>query len=315
VLPQETAEEQVTQRRAKPPENWPLIDPPLKAQSIVQEENRFARHFLDIESKDGVDGDDEDLMGLASSLLNDEEDSIFLDAETYLQYSCAERGMGLNDRYDEFGASPPPLLSGKEFLEFAVPPNAIYGRNSLEEPSFDDLLRLQRAMSHRRQPTSEEEKKIFEIVFKDEHAYLEQTSDIFREGLTNKTAAEEATKIRRGSRYRRKLLNEISKLEKQIVEFEWMFGGEAKKNNTFLLNDDEFFSGKFKNNLGQLDSGKVSRDGQNKVMVNEDQINEKLSTFGEEDEPGEWVLVEDPSTGESFSWNSITGEMKVDDNR
>jgi hypothetical protein len=94
-----------------------------------------------------------------------------------------------------------------------------------------------------------------------------------------------------------------------------MFGGEAKKNNTFLLNDDEFFSGKFKNNLGQLDSGKVSRDGQNKVMVNEDQINEKLSTFGEEDEPGEWVLVEDPSTGESFSWNSITGEMKVDDNR
>ena len=49
---------------------------------------------------------------------------------------------------------------------------------------------------------------------------MEQTSSIFREGLTNKTAAEEATKMRRSSDYRKSLLNDLNRLEKQIQEFE-----------------------------------------------------------------------------------------------
>ena len=271
----------------------------------------FLKRKIDVVLGAKVDHNNDD-MEVDHQELNDEDDSIFLDAETYLQYSIVEKGTGLVGSHDGYGTSRPPLLSENDFLEFTMPPNAPYGQNG-KGLSFEDLLRVQQATGQRRPPTKEEEKKIFDDIFKDEQVYLKQTSEIFRQGLTNKTAAEEATKIRRGSSYQKDLRTEISKLEIQLDEFERMLGDGARIKTERLLHNNELVEIEFKfkpdRNLQIILSG----DEQKKEWrVQEEETFELPWEYPEQDQPEEWLLIEDPSTGKNFSWSSVTGEMKVD---
>ena len=276
---------------------------PIKPTSPVKVEDILRRDLMDVDSDNVLEVGDE--KG------SDEEDSIFLDAETYVQYSIVGSGTGLVGSIDGYETSLPPLLSANDLLEFTIPPDAPYGMSG-NEPNFDDLRRVKRARDKRRQPTREEEKKIFYDIFKDEQVYLNQTSEIFRQGLTNKTAAEEATKIRRGSAYQKALRKEINKLEIQIVEFEQMMIGEnARKRNDRLHNEDELVAVEVKSKSEQnLHSG-LSDEGQER-RVQDEEVDQLPWEYLEEDQPDEWLTVEDPSTGRSFSWSSITEEMKVD---
>jgi len=275
---------------------------PVKPPSPGQIEHILRRDFTDVNSKYVLEVGDEEV--------NDEEASIFLDAETYIQYSIVGSGTGLVGSIDVYETSLPPLLSENDLLEFTIPPDAPYGKSD-NEPNFDDLRRVKRARDKCRQPTREEEEKIFHDIFKDEQAYLNQTSEIFRQGLTNKTAAKEATKIRRGSAYQKALRKEINKLEIQIAEFEQVIGESARKRNERLQKDDELVAAEFKTKSDQNLPGSLSGEAQER-RVQDEEVDPLPSEYLEEDQPDEWLVVEDPSTGRSFSWSSITEEMKVD---
>ena len=42
----------------------------------------------------------------------------------------------------------------------------------------------------------------------------------------------------------------------------------------------------------------------------DDHHNDEQNTKANDETKGEWVLVDDPSSGEPFYWNSETGEME-----
>lgn len=229
-----------------------------------------------------------DTTNLTSSL-----DSVFLDGDAYLKYSSTEevqRAKGYDGNSDGLEAARPNSLFEKELIQFTQPPDAPYGTTGNNEATFEDILAVHRAASHRAPPSQEEEKRIFDEVFKNEESYLDQTSEIFREGLTNKTAAEEATKIRRGRAYQEKLLKEIEKLESAITEFEGFLSSEA-----------------------EMDRGKkepmtdFGTDSTKDTQKNAPPHVSPLSIQGEEAD--QWVEVDDPSTLDVFYWNSATGEM------
>ncbi len=255
----------------------------------------------------------------ASKLLDD-EDSIFLDAETYIQYSNSnndgevnanvnfDMGVGRGNNYDGYNTFAPSSISEKELLEFAMPPDAPYTNTGDKEPTFDDILALQQRMGQRRPPSPHEEKEIFDEVTREEQAYLEQTSKIFREGLTNKTAAQEATNMRRSSQYRKNLFQELNKLEQQIQEFEILLQEEVQKSHGMVSNQnvegDDPITNDIRENDKRTDEVVITKEFTDDVNA---PLHEPLHGPGED-----WVLVDDPSTGEIFYWNSVTGEMKFD---
>lgn len=307
----------------------------LNSDSLTQLENILGEQLY----SDMDDDDEEDLAANDSRNVaswTTDEDALFLDAESYLAYSSGDGGpedfVNANYNFDSArtGAIPPSMSLGKNFVEFAMPPDAPYFSNNVnsndkydskngsnQEVTLADILALQQTMAQRRPPSPEEEKAIFEQVFQGEQAYFEKTSTIFREGLTNKTAAQTATFMRRNKQYRKNLLRELNKLEKQIQDFEVLLENEAGIDRHLQQSKDDVkkeHSGTTttieRTNTGSQFRGKSEKA---EVLLGEHDDNTELGMASTviDDPIEEWVLVEDPSTGKAFFWNSKTDEMKV----
>lgn len=286
-------------RRLKDKKYLQATDFALNTQSLSQLQDILGDQII-------FDDKDDDKLEDASKLL-DEDDSVFLDAETYLHYSTMDSGMELRNEYDGYNTRVPPTISEQQLMEFAMPPSAPYYDDVVggKEPTFDDILNLHRNMKERKPPSPEEEKEIFDQVFSDERAYLEQTSEMFREGLTNKTAAQEATYQRRSRQYRKNLLKELSKLEIQIQEFEALLEQEDRNICNQISTGDSDASEEISSSQGRVVGPYVDQSTRQKDVAAD--LETPLQNTGDE-----WVLVDDPSTGEMFYWNSRTGEMKLD---
>jgi hypothetical protein len=288
--------------------------------SEMEDIETLSQMFPNEEGDQFLNDYDTEALEDASNLLT-EEDSVFLDADAYVQYSNMEMGAGglTRDDYDGYNTRPPPSISEQQLKEFAMPPNAPYNANNAEEPTFDDILALHRTMNQRRTPTADEEKAIFDEIFKDEKAYLEQTSALFREGLTNKTAAEEASHMRRSSGYRKAHLKDLNRLEQQIQEFEVLLNEQEETNKNTPVVEEGTDSETVVKSMGSIASSllkeaAVGGNDEFSMPVEDDTVAAKSTpTKLTEAEPEEeWVLVDDPDTGEIFYWNSVTGEMSVD---
>jgi hypothetical protein len=339
---------------------------------------------------------------------NDELDSgLYIDTDVYMNYrSFMKEDGSLRFPQDDSRSSSQGLSQVMEnFVDPPMSPNAVEGdderqeetqnqkkrnldetpqRDRLDKPTLADIIQaMQQTQTQDKQVQAIRAEQLHREVFQDEHAYLQQ-SEIFRQALTNRAAAREATALRRSANYRQRQEKDLQKLNDNLNEFEAALAqmaelsakqknGESLKaedrrsgvmspNNTTMIepricfkckcrlrrDELEYQMGSYKrlcpscyqelldedlsllSEYGDDDNDdandtemdyEVDTNADNAVsmekyrsttpMVNSDEADNDISNE-EDNDQGNWVLVDDPSTGEQVYWNEQTGEMSLE---
>jgi hypothetical protein len=335
---------------------------------------------------------------------DDLDSGLYIDADVYLNYrSFMKEDGSLRFPQDDSRASSQGLSQVMEnFVDPPMSPNAVEGdddqqeetqskkkrnlderpqRDRLNKPTLADIFQaMQETQAQDKQVQAIRAEHLYREVFQDEQAYLQQ-SEIFRQALTNRTAAREATALRRSANYRQRQEKDLQTLNDNLNEFEaalaQMAELSAQRKNGKSLKTEDRRPGMMSPNITTVIAPRICfkckcplrRDeleyqmGSNKrlcpscyqELVDEDLS--LLSEYGDDDnndandsemdyevdtnedntfsmeeyrsstqmvnidaadydidneednDQGNWVLVDDPSTGEQFYWNEQTGEM------
>ena len=220
---------------------------------------------------------------------DDDDDSVFLDADAYVQASNNLRPDG----------SLPDFIFQRQSMSTAAtnPSNGGGGGGVDDEPTIQDLIDLvnrkkQEAFDDDSGGNLEKAKAMRDKIFADEGAFLSQSKE-FLDGLGgNVQAAEEAKFNRRNAQYRKEQSREENKLDMALDEWQ-----------KELLSKQQQQNKRGNSNQEKDAKGKKSPSPSNRAATTA-----AATTLPQ----GEWVAVDDPSTGEQFYWNSETGEMKWD---
>ena len=153
---------------------------------------------------------------LASNLLEEndiEDDSVFLDADAYVQASNSLRPDG----------SLPDFIFEQETQSNIGDKNKSSTKNNEIDPTIQDLIDLVKDKRRRQQYNPidlDQAKAMRDKVFDGEEAFLNQSKE-FLEGLGGDTnAAKEATSKRRDAQYRKEQSKEEEKLDQALDEWE-----------------------------------------------------------------------------------------------
>lgn len=153
---------------------------------------------------------------LASNLLEEndmEDDSVFLDADAYVQASNSLRPDG----------SLPDFIFEQETQSNIGDKNKSSTKNNEIDPTIQDLIDLVKDKRRRQQDNPidlDQAKAMRDKVFDGEEAFLNQSKE-FLEGLGGDTnAAKEATSKRRDAQYRKEQSKEEEKLDQALDEWE-----------------------------------------------------------------------------------------------
>eukprot|EP00980_Cylindrotheca_fusiformis_P001287 scaffold333_cov133-Cylindrotheca_fusiformis.AAC.13 len=217
--------------------------------------------------------------------IEDDDGSVFLDGDAYVRAS---------GRIKPDGSLPGYIFGEGDDPEAEDNP---YGENNDDDgddaAAMQELIRLinERKSSLNNDADLEQAKVMRDKIFEGEEAFSNQ-SRAFLEGLGgNVTANEEATSNRRNTQYRKEQNDEFEVLEHALDEWQDV----VKQKQT-------------------TKSQQRHHQQQNqKEQQPQKRIEETTHLEQEDDESSdEWVLVDDPSTGGQFYWNTATGEMKWD---
>jgi hypothetical protein len=292
---------------------------PKTQESLEQDEEvPFSMDML-MDSGEG-DGNAETLDASSGTLhaeLGDDLGGIFLDGDMYVnsrQYMNPDGSLKLPDKAPQIRAQ---ILENMLFPPEVAP----IERDNDQEATLEDVIAALNAAPLDESTRNQRAQTLHEQIMSEEQAYLQQ-SDLFRHSLTNQTAANEAFTFRRSARYREQQDEELQKLDEQIKEIEDIF----KSRNSVQIcsecqcrlgpNDEEaFVSATNQRVCGPCFQLQITRRQETDpkqgvdMRVRED---EEMEEDGSEVDRSEWVLVDDPDTGEPFYWNEKTGEMRYE---
>jgi len=214
----------------------------------------------------------------------DDEGGVFLSGEDYLESRDFMNPDGsLTSETTPFGTGkgaslkPEDLFSDDllEELNAAPPSPPSYSNVNTKNPTIQDLLDAQQRRDERLQsPTDNLNRKIHEEIMKDEQEFIHQSNTLFARGMIDLEAARQAQEERRTKRYQERLDRDVAELEKNLEEWDEVL--RQKREEQKKQNSTEG----------------------NGVEVEEEEA---------------WERVDDPSTGDHFYWNKVTGEMRYAD--
>jgi hypothetical protein len=318
---------------------------PKTQESLEQDEEApFSMDMLMDNEEGGGNAETLDASsGTLHAELDDDLGGIFLDGDMYVnsrKYMNPDGSLKLPDKA--------PQIRAQILENMLFPPDMAPTETDFEqEATLEDIIAALNAAPLDESTRNQRAQTLHEQILAEEQAYLQQ-SDLFRHSLTNRTAANEAFTLRRSARYREQQEEELKKLDEQMKEIEEIF----KSRNSVQIcsecqcklgqNDKEsFVSAKNQRVCGpcfQLqitsreetypeqgvemnwrEDEEMEQDGSEVQETYPEQgaemnwrEDEEMEQDGSEVDGGEWVLVDDPDTGEPFYWNEKTGEMRYE---
>ena len=298
----------------KQPIPAPRTSFPKTQESLEQDEEApFSMDMLTNSEEGGGNAEPLDASsGILRPELDDDSDGIFLDGDMYVNartYMNPDGSLKLPDRAPQIRAQ---ILEGMLF----PPDNMAPAKTAAYEPeaTLEDVIAALNAAPLDESTKKQRSQTLHEQIMSEEQAYLQQ-SDLFRQSLTDESAASEAFTFRRSARYREQQDEELQKLDEQMKEIEEIF---KSRNSVQILCSECQCS------LGQTDEEAFVSATNQRVCgpCYQLQITRSQETAPREDEEmeedcsevnrSEWVLVDDPDTGEPFYWNEKTGEMRYE---
>jgi hypothetical protein len=159
-----------------------------------------------------------------------------------------------------------------------------YGDNQEEDGlSIQDLIR---SVNEKQQqpPDLDQAKAMRDQIFEAEEAFTTQSSEFLDALGGNVTAGKEATSIRRNKQYEKEQSEHFGKLEEALDDWQ-----DVLQQN-------------------QTEKNRQRQESKTSVPPPPKEEQEEPT----KKESGEWIAVDDPSTGEQFYWNTETGEMQME---
>jgi hypothetical protein len=292
---------------------------PKTQESLEQDEE--APFAMDMLMDIGEGGGNAETMEASSDTLHAELDDdlggVFLDGDMYVN---SNKFMN-TDGSLKFPDKTPEIR--EQMLEnMLFPPNMEPTETDNEqEATLEDVIAALAAAPLDESTRNQRAQTLHEQILSEEQAYLQQ-SELFRHSLTNRTAANEAFTLRRSAQYREQQGEELQQLDKQIKEIEEIF----KSRNSVQIcsecqcrlgpNDKEsFVSATNQRVCGPCYQLQITRKQKTDPEQGADmkwKEADEMEEDGSEVDRSEWVLVDDPGTGEPFYWNEKTGEMRYE---
>lgn len=185
-----------------------------------------------VEMAQALSPDDED----------DNSDAVFLDEESYMNFRNflnidgslnLQQGNGKNRKNGGKAAAPSQfrsqifgsLLNNPEIAEEYSNTNTKH-----TDLTMEDVIATVNAASNNQldaEARNASSEALYHQIFAQESGYLNQ-SDLFKQAMTNKTAAAEASALRRSARYRKEQEKEMQKLDAQIQEMEALLRNNSR---------------------------------------------------------------------------------------